>query len=119
VAANNLAMLIVDRQADDPDRLAYARELTEPFIESEQPVLLDTAGWVQYRSGNVGRSVELLEQASELGLDSPEHAYHLGMAYLAVDRIEEGQALLREAVDSETAFPGLEEARAALDDSAS
>lgn len=114
VSANNLAMLIANQQADDPARLALAREVTEPFEESEQPVLLDTAGWVLYRSGNYGRSVELLEKAAALGLDSPEHEYHLGMAYLKVGRIDEGRRLLAQAIDSGTEFPGIEEARAAL-----
>jgi Flp pilus assembly protein TadD len=116
VSANNLAMLIANRQADDPARLARAREITEQFEESEQPVLIDTAGWVQYRSGNYGRSVELLEKAAGLGLEAPEHEYHLGMAYLKVGRIDEGRALLAQAIDSGTDFPGIEEARAALQD---
>lgn len=115
VSANNLAMLIANRQADEPERVARARQLAAAFEDSEQPVLLDTAGWVHYRSGNYGRSVDLLEKAAALGLQSSEHQYHLGMAYLKVGRVREGQALLIQALESGTAFPGIEEARAALE----
>jgi Flp pilus assembly protein TadD len=115
VAVNNLAMLIANRQADDPARLARARELTERFAESEQAVLVDTAGWLQYRSGNYDRAVELLEQAAALGLDSAEHRYHRGMAYLKLDRSDEGRALLAKALEADPAFAGSDEARTALE----
>ena len=118
VAANNLAMLIADRYPDDAAQLGYARELTEDFAASEQPLLLDTAGWVQYRSGNHARAVELLERATSSGEPTPEQAYHLGMAYLAMDRAEEGRRLLEEALASGQDFAGAEEARGALQERA-
>jgi Flp pilus assembly protein TadD len=117
VAANNLAMLIANRGTDDPARMARARALTEPFAESAQAGLVDTAGWVQYRSGNYGRAVELLEKAASLGVQSPEHQFHLGMAYLKVGRVDEGKALIAKAVEAgPAAFPGIDEARAILEE---
>jgi Tfp pilus assembly protein PilF len=76
---------------------------------------LDTAGWVQYRSGNYERAVELLEKAVKAGKASPEQKFHLGMTYLEVGRAEEGKALLENAVSAQPPIPGIEEARAALE----
>ncbi len=114
VAANNLAMLLADRRAADAASLARARELMAPFESSEQAAFLDTAGWVQYRSGNYQRAVDLLEKATNLGDATPEHQYHLGMAYLKLGRIAEGKSLLSSALDANHPFSGLDEARAVL-----
>lgn len=113
-AANNLAMLLADRRYHDPASLERARELTKRFESSEQAVYLDTAGWVQYRSGNYERAAELLSRAMDRAEVDPERQYHLGMTYLKLGRTEEARKLLAAALDSQKPFEGLEEARAAL-----
>jgi len=113
-AANNLAMIIADHRAEDPADLARARELVAQFEGSERAAFLDTAGWVQYRSGNYERAAELLKKAIGLEEATPERQFHLGMAYLKSGRAEEGKALLTSAVESGRPFAGIEEARAAL-----
>jgi pentatricopeptide repeat protein len=115
-AANNLAMLLVTHRADDPQRLARAAELAERLEKSERPSFLDTAGWVQFKNGNYDRAVALLEQASDIGEPGPELRYHLGMAYLKQGRVDEAKQQLALAVAGPQRFPGLEEARAALED---
>jgi Flp pilus assembly protein TadD len=115
VAANNLAMLLVRRGADNPDNVARARALTERLAVSNQAAFLDTAGWVRYLSGNYDGAVSLLEKARDIADPTPERKYHLGMAYLKVGRADEGKRLLASAVESGSPFPGLDEARAALD----
>jgi tetratricopeptide (TPR) repeat protein len=97
--------------------MALARELSARFVTSKTPGFLDTAGWVEYRSGNIERAVELLEQAAAL-LDEPvpEQQYHLGMAYLAAGRKDEGRELLEAAIESGGSFHGMDTARAALSD---
>ena len=114
VAANNLAMLLIER-GGNPDDLARARALTERLASSDQAAFLDTAGWVQYLSGNYDGAVSLLEKARELADPTPERQYHLGMAYLKVGRTDEGKRLLTSAVESGQSFSGVDEARAALE----
>ena len=113
-AANNLAMLIADHRMNDPAALGRARELTARFECSEQAAFLDTAGWVQYRSGNFDQAAAMLEKALQLEDPTPERQYHLGMAYLGLGRTDEGRALLTSAVGADQPFAGIEEARAAL-----
>ncbi|MGB5830508.1 MAG: tetratricopeptide repeat protein, partial [Thiohalocapsa sp.] len=115
LAANNLAMLLVARGADNPEDLARALTLTERLASSDQAAFLDTAGWVQYLSGNYDGAVSLLEKARDSADPTPERQYHLGMAYLKVGRTDEGKRLLASAVEAGTAFQGVDEARAVLE----
>ena len=108
-------MLLIERGADNADDLARARALTERLATSDQAAFLDTAGWVQYLSGNYDGAVSLLEKARDLADPTPERQYHLGMAYLKVGRTDEGKRLLTSAVEAEEAFSGVDEARAALE----
>ncbi|MGB5835268.1 MAG: tetratricopeptide repeat protein, partial [Thiohalocapsa sp.] len=114
VAANNLTMLLVGRGADNADDLARARALAERLAESNQAAFLDTAGWVQYLSGNYESAVSLLEKARGLADPTPQRQYHLGMTYLKVGRTDEGRRLLASAVEADSPFPGIEQARAVL-----
>lgn len=113
-AANNLAMLLADHRPDDAASLARARELTEPFESSEQAAFLDTAGWIQYRSGNYERAADLLKKAMDLADVTPEHRYHLAMVYLKLGRPAEAKPLLSKALQAKQPFQGIDEARAAL-----
>jgi tetratricopeptide (TPR) repeat protein len=122
VAANNLAALIADHQRS-PERLDYALDLTERLRGSNNPLYLDTIGWVNYRVGNTLEAVSLLERAVQTargvsGLEAqvPQLQYHLGMAYLESDNVEEAKRALAAAVDGagSNTFPGLEEARETL-----
>jgi predicted Zn-dependent protease len=114
-AANNLAMLLADHRRDDPASLARARELAARFESSDHATFLDTAGWVQYRSGNFQQAADLLKKSLDLAEATPERQYHLGMAYLKVGRTEEGKRLLASAVEAGSPFQGIDEARAMLD----
>ena len=51
LAANNLAMLLVTYRKDRTS-LPRAQELTSSFATSQITSLLDTYGWVRYRSGD-------------------------------------------------------------------
>jgi Flp pilus assembly protein TadD len=114
-AANNLAMLLVDHRAGDAESLARAQALVQRFEGAEQAAFLDTLGWVYYRSGDYARAAEVLEQVQASGEMTPERQYHLGMAYLKLGRTADARALLAAAVGAEEPFPGVDEARAALE----
>ncbi len=65
--------------ADRTDRLAEAVVLLDKALTlaPEDPFILDSVGWAQYRSGNLTRAQEYLERAYKVRPD-PEIAAHLG-----------------------------------------
>ncbi|MFI2811650.1 tetratricopeptide repeat protein [Microbulbifer sp. YPW16] len=64
---------------DYDDRLDEARELIEKALElrPDDPAIIDSMGWVEYRQGNHTEAVKYLEQALEK-LPDHEIAAHLG-----------------------------------------
>lgn len=65
--------------ADRTDRVAEAIALLDKALSlaPEDPFILDSVGWAQYRSGNLARAQEYLERAYKVRTD-PEIAAHLG-----------------------------------------
>jgi tetratricopeptide (TPR) repeat protein len=65
--------------ADRTDRLAEAVVLLDKALAlaPEDPFILDSVGWAQYRAGNLARAQEYLERAYKTRPD-PEIAAHLG-----------------------------------------
>ncbi|HWR76246.1 MAG TPA: tetratricopeptide repeat protein [Thiobacillus sp.] len=65
--------------ADRTNRLAEAITLLDKALSlaPEDPFILDSVGWAQYRSGNLARAQEYLERAYKVRPD-PEIAAHLG-----------------------------------------
>jgi tetratricopeptide (TPR) repeat protein len=65
--------------ADRTDRLAEALPLLDKALSlaPEDPFILDSMGWAQYRAGNLTRAQEYLERAFKVRPD-PEIAAHLG-----------------------------------------
>jgi Flp pilus assembly protein TadD len=65
--------------ADRTDRLPEALTLLDKALAlaPQDPFILDSVGWAQYRSGNLARAQEYLERAYKVRPD-PEIAAHLG-----------------------------------------
>jgi tetratricopeptide (TPR) repeat protein len=114
LAANNLAMLLVEYR-EDQDSWRRARELVTPLRNTPQPAYLDTVGWVEYKLGEHAQAVLFLEKAVDAAPNAAIMRYHLGMAYLAQGNEVEARDQLSKAVESNVEFKGLEEARAALE----
>ena len=74
-AYNALGYTLADRTA----RLAEAIALLDKALSlaPEDPFILDSVGWAQYRAGNLARAQEYLERAYKVRPD-PEIAAHLG-----------------------------------------
>ena len=74
-AMNALGYTLVDRT----DRLAEAVALIEQAIKikPDEPAIIDSYGWAQYRLGNIDEAVKFLRKAYALQPDS-EVAAHLG-----------------------------------------
>ncbi len=89
-AYNALGYTLVDRT----DRLAEAVVLLDKALAlaPDDPFILDSVGWAQYRSGNLARAQELLERAYKVRPDA-EIAAHLGEVLWARGLREEAGAL--------------------------
>jgi len=113
--ANNLAMLLVQRQDGRRD-LDRALEVMQPFKDSDIPQLLDTLGWVHLRRGEAGLAERYLSRAVALGPEIGEIHYHLGSALLELGRLDEARRHLEQAKSVEESFDGKEDAARILSD---
>ncbi len=102
-AYNALGYTLADRNL----RLQEARELIAQALKlaPEDPFIMDSMGWVEFRLGNVSQSLDYLRRAYRLRAD-PEIAAHLGEVLWAKGEREEAQrvwqAALKEHPDNET-----------------
>jgi tetratricopeptide (TPR) repeat protein len=87
--------------ADRTERLSEAIELLDRAlkISPDDPFILDSVGWAQYRAGNLARAQEFLERAYEARPD-PEIAAHLGEVLWARGRQEEAGKLWQSSLQS-------------------
>ncbi len=85
--------------ADRNQRLAEARELIEKALalEPDNPMILDSMGWVLYRQGDLQGALKYLERAYRLGRKDPEIAAHLGEVLWVLGRRKEAEAVWAEA----------------------
>jgi tetratricopeptide (TPR) repeat protein len=112
-AANNLAMLLVTYRQDSAS-LARAQKLADQLASSSEVDLMDTRGWVKFKSGDFHGAESLLQQAVDKAPTAPELRYHLGMAQLRSGEQQAAQQNLETALHSERPFAGMDEAKAAL-----
>jgi tetratricopeptide (TPR) repeat protein len=113
VAANNLAMLLVTHR-NDRVSLDEAQALTASFDHSEDASLLDTQGWVRFKSGDLAEALPELEAAAVHSPKSKIIRYHLGMAQLEAKQFAKARTNLQAALEGGQSFSGAEEARTAL-----
>jgi tetratricopeptide (TPR) repeat protein len=114
LAANNLAALIADHERE-PARLQRALDVVHRFETSDNPLFLDTVGWVYYRLGDFEQAVAFLERAVRGASQVSQIRYHLGMAYFSTDQRDLAKRELQAAVDgTDKDFVGVEEARSTL-----
>jgi tetratricopeptide (TPR) repeat protein len=110
VAANNLAALIADVWPKDAPLLDRARQLTEKFRGSDNPVLLDTLGWVLTRQGNYDDGAILLARATSLQPENQQMQFHYGMALKGKGLTAKAQAAFSEALAGNPEYRGQDEA---------
>jgi tetratricopeptide (TPR) repeat protein len=114
LAANNLAALIADHERE-PARLQRALEVARRFETSDNPLFLDTLGWVHYRLGDFEQALAYLERAARGASQVSQIRYHLGMAYFSTDQRDLAKRELQAAVDGQDKnFVGVDEARSTL-----
>jgi len=88
-------------------RLAEARVLINKALEfaPQDPMIMDSLGWVEFRSGNNAEALKILQAAFQARKDA-DIAAHLGEVLWAVGQREQAVAVWREGLrlesDSET-----------------
>jgi tetratricopeptide (TPR) repeat protein len=112
VAANNLAW----RLAEEGGNLDEALKLAEAARKGlpGQANVTDTLAWVHYKRGAFRTAINLLEGCTSKEPQNPVFKYHLGMCYLGAGDRAKARELLQEALKLNPAFPGSENAKAAL-----
>ena len=74
-AYNALGYTLADRNTRLPEAVALLEKALS--LAPEDPFILDSVGWAQFRAGNLARAQEFLERAYKVRPD-PEIAAHLG-----------------------------------------
>jgi Flp pilus assembly protein TadD len=93
--------------ADRGEKLPEARQLITKALSfaPNDPFIIDSLGWVEFRSGNLDEALRLLQGAYKTKPDA-EIAAHLGEVLWAMGRKAEAQSIWNEGVglnpDNET-----------------
>jgi len=114
IAANNLAVLLSEGKGDK-ESLEMAIKLIKPLASSGNPPFLDTMGWICYKLGDIKQAIPLLERAVNKRPDSAVYSYHLGMAYLKVDRKILAAKYLEKSLNKKAGFVGIDIAQKTLE----
>jgi tetratricopeptide (TPR) repeat protein len=93
-AYNALGYSLADRKL----RLPEARELVKKALEfaPDDPFILDSLGWVEFRSGNLSAALQILKSAYENRQDA-EIAAHLGEVLWSLDLHDQAKAIWAKA----------------------
>ncbi len=114
LAANNLAVLLVDHKGDPPS-LQKAFALSRDFEkDTPHPLFLDTLGWVRFKMGQQEDAIRLLKDAAAKAPEIPVLNYHLGIAFFQSGKRAEARTYLSKALKSADSFEGRREAEQVL-----
>jgi tetratricopeptide (TPR) repeat protein len=97
MALNALGYTLADENI--PGRLNEAQQLITRAheLDPDNPAVMDSLGWVYYRQGELERALPWLQRAYAQMPDQ-EVAAHLAEVLHAMGRVEEGRAILQEAM---------------------
>lgn len=109
VAANNLAYLLAERG----ENLEYAVVLASEAVamSPEDPVVLDTLGWVYLKKREPRQAIPHFLKAVRLAPQDPIYHFHLGLAYADARESSKARASLQQALELSETFPGADLAR--------
>jgi tetratricopeptide (TPR) repeat protein len=114
LAANNLAVLLVDRKGD-PSSLQKAFALSRDFEkDAPHPLFIDTLGWVRFKMGQQEEAIRLMKSAVAKSPDNSVLNYHLGIAFSQSGKRADARMHLSKALKSSEAFEGRSDAEQTL-----
>ena len=113
--ANNLASLIADHQADDPEAVAFASRIAQRLRGASAPEMQDTYGWIRFLEGDTDEALRNLIPAADALPNNPYVQYHVGRAYAAAGDSAKARTHLERALAIAPGFPKADSARSALD----
>ena len=96
------------------DDLELAKTIAEKLKESDQPVFLDTIGWVYYKLGDSAKAIVYLDQVVEKMPEVNVFNFHLGMAYKLSGDKTQAKIYLEKSLADKKEFKQKELAEAAL-----
>jgi tetratricopeptide (TPR) repeat protein len=100
IAVNNLASLLADHRNDQAS-LERAQSLATVLRNSPVPQFKDTLGWMSYLKGDYSSAVSALEEAAAALPNRPVVHYHLGMAYIATNKLDKAVEQLNTALNQD------------------
>jgi tetratricopeptide (TPR) repeat protein len=117
-ARNDLAFVLAERGEQLPRALELARSAEQALPGN--PAVVDTVGYVQFKSGQLEAALGELNRAIALAEARPEgvapaYPYHLGLVLQALGRKDEAAAAFRRALAGPGDFPEAEDARRRLE----
>lgn len=113
ILINNLAVLLSEHGAA-VDSMKRAVELADKLKNEKQAVLLDTVGWIYYKSGNYTEAVNILNVVVEKSPKVPVFNYHLGMALHKIGDEIAAKVYLTNSLANNNDFIGKDDAKALL-----
>ena len=109
VAGNNLAYMLAERGDNLKYALVLAREAAS--VVKDDPVVLDTLGWVYLKNEQPVQAIAELSKAVRLAPENPVYHFHLGLAYATAHDPANARASLQRALQLNPQFAGANEAR--------
>lgn len=109
-ALNNLAWLY--QQEKDPRALEYAEKAYQ--LAADEPMILDTLGWILVERGNTARGLPLLRKAISLAPEAAEFRYHLAFGLAKSGDKPKARKELEQLLASGKNFPNIDEAKILL-----
>ena len=110
-ALNNIAWLY--QQEKDPRALEYAENANK--LSPDNPVILDTLGWILVEQGNTSRGLPFLQKASSLAPKNTEIQYHLALGLFKSGDKTKARGELEKLIATGNTFPMINEAKALLE----
>lgn len=96
-ALNALGYTLADRTTRYKDALDYIQRALS--IRPDDPAILDSAGWVKYKLGDLDDALRYLRKAYAQ-FEDPEVAFHLSEVEWQLGRRDKAEAIVRKALES-------------------
>ena len=113
-AANNLARNYAQHGGNLDVALGLAQRARE--VNSTDPTIADTLGWITYKKGSYLAAISLLKESNEkFKGTNPEVLYHLGMSHWKNGDKVAAKDALSKALATDRPFTGRDEAKKTLD----